>query len=122
MSDAAMPVDGPFRIYVEAIPAGAVLDVEAFVEHVVHDVVELLLGDTYGERFDALIDAQPVDRYIVQRPGDLPFESLVAGLTAAVDTKMPVYGAQVKRLGDRLRAIAAPKAVPAQRTEGGAAA
>lgn len=117
-----MPVDGPFRIYVEAIPRGVALDVEALVRHVVQDVVELLLSEKYGDRFDGLADAQARDARLIERPGDLPAESLVADLVDEVDTKLPVYGAQARYLGEALRAHTAPKAVPGQRAEGGAAA
>jgi len=122
MSEQRMPVDGPFRLYAEAIPAGATLDVASFVESVVHDVVELLLTDEYGDRLDELAEAQPADPHEVQRPSELRFESLVADLVDATSTKIPVYGAQVLRLAEALRKIAVPKPVPTQRTEGGAAA
>ncbi|MFF1756175.1 hypothetical protein [Streptomyces sp. NPDC058266] len=115
-------VDGPFRIYVEQIPTGATLDVEAFVEHVVHDVVEALLSDEYADRLDEIAEARPTDPHEVQRPGDLRFESLVADLVALVDTKMPVYGWQVLRLANRLLMHTPSPSISQQRVEGGAAA
>ncbi|MEU0808737.1 hypothetical protein [Streptomyces sp. NPDC005970] len=110
-----MPVDGPHRIYVDPIPGGASLDVEAFVQHVVHDVIELLLTEKYGDRFDALGDMQARDPHLIELPGNLPFESLVADLIGDINTKMPVYGGQVLRLAERLRELGEPKAVPGQR-------
>ncbi|EPH40894.1 hypothetical protein ABT390_36795 [Streptomyces aurantiacus] len=116
------PVDGPFRVYVEPIPTGVTLDVEAFVQHVVYDIVELLLGDKYGDRFDGLVDVRSRDPHLIERPGDLPFECLVADLVADVGTKMPVYRPQVLRLAEQMLVRAAPQAIPGQRAEGGAAA
>lgn len=124
MSAAQRPVSGPFPIDVESIPAGVTLDVEKFVLTTVVDVLDKLLGDEFGERFDEVRDASPSDPHAVQRPADLLFESLAADLTAEVGTKMPVYGAQVLRLAERLRLLAQPRPVPAQRegSQGGAAA
>ncbi|WP_125262352.1 hypothetical protein [Streptomyces alboflavus] len=116
------PVEGPFHIYADPIPTGVTLDVEALVQHVVHDIVELLLGDKYGDRFDGLIDVRSRDPHLIERPGDLPFECLVADLAADVGTKMPVYGPQVLRLAEQMLVRAAPQAIPEQRAEGGAAA
>jgi hypothetical protein len=115
------PVDGPFRITVEPIPAGVTLDVEAFVQHVVHDVVAKLLTDQYGDRLDELQDVAARDPYVIERAGDLRFESLVADLVAEVSTRMPVYGLQALRLAGRIEQLAAP-AIAALQAEGGAAA
>jgi hypothetical protein len=124
MTNPNTPVDGPFRITVEPLPTGVTLDVEAFVQHVVHSVIDMLLkDDTYAERLDALYEAQARDPHAVERPGDLPFESLVADLVAAVDTRMPVYGWQVLRLANQLLSMVPTRpAVSKRRPEGGAAA
>lgn len=102
------PVDGPYRITVEPLPTGVTLDVEPFVQRVVADVVEALLRDEFADRFDALHEQQPRDPHAVERPADLPFESLVADLVAAVSTRMPVYGLQALRLAGRIERLAAP--------------
>lgn len=102
MADSRKPVDGPFRIYVDPIPSGVTLDVETFVAVVVQGVVEALLTDKYADRFDGLVDMQSRDPHLIERPGDLPFESLVADLVDDVDTKVPVYGRQVERLAERM--------------------
>ncbi|MGA5489607.1 hypothetical protein ACPCK1_17845 [Streptomyces pseudogriseolus] len=102
------PVDGPYRISVESIPSGVTLDVEAFVHGVVTDVVEALLTDKYADRFDALYDLQPRDPHVIERPGDLPFETLVADVVADVRTKLPVYGLQALRLAGRIEQLATP--------------
>ncbi|MGW0012569.1 hypothetical protein ACWDVX_22840 [Streptomyces tendae] len=101
------PVTGPFRITVESIPTGVTLDVGAFVERVVHDVVAALLNDdAYADRFAALQDLQPQDPHMPER--SLPFEELVADLVAVAGTKVPVYGLQALRLAGRVERCAAP--------------
>ncbi|MEU9065868.1 hypothetical protein AB0D60_03090 [Streptomyces sp. NPDC048306] len=108
MTNPNPPVTGPFRISVEPIPTGVTLDVGSFVEHVVHDVVEALLRDSsLGERFDALLDAQPQqDPHRPER--QLPFEELVADLVAVAGTRVPVYGLQALRLAGWIERCAAP--------------
>lgn len=122
MSEKSMPVDGPFRIYVESIPTGVTLDVESFVERVVYGVVEALQSEEYADRFAELEDLAPVDPHAVQRPADLAVESLVADLVAVVGTKVPVYGWQVLTLANQLLMRVPTRSVPSQRAEGGAAA
>ncbi|BDH04858.1 hypothetical protein [Streptomyces seoulensis] len=117
------PVDGPFRITVESIPTGVTLDVEAFVQHVVTDVVTALLTDDhFADRLGDLYEALPVDPHAVLRPGDLGFESLVADLVAVAGTKLPVYGRQGLALADRIRRLAAVAVAVGMATKGGAAA
>lgn len=125
MSD--KPVTGPFPITVGSIPTGVTLDLSRFVESVVTDVVAALLDERndYLERVDELLEARPVDPHVIQRAGDLPVEQLVHDLVKnEISTSVPVYGDQVLRLAERLRLLAQPKAVPAQRegSQGGAAA
>ncbi|CAL9594326.1 hypothetical protein SUDANB1_05291 [Streptomyces sp. enrichment culture] len=121
MTSPNTPVDGPYRITVEPIPTGVTLDVEPFVQRVVADVVEALLTDKYADRLDALHEQQPRDPHVVERPSDLPFESLVADLVAEASTRMPVYGLQALRLAGRIEQLAAP-AIAALQAEGSAAA
>ncbi|MFC8873183.1 hypothetical protein [Streptomyces ardesiacus] len=114
---------GPFRITVEPIPTGVTLDVGAFVEHVVHDVVAALLNDdTYADRFAELQDSQARDPHMIERAGDLRFETLVADLVAIVSTKLPVYGLQALALAGHVEQLAAPVVAALQAAEGGAAA
>lgn len=122
MTNLKPPVTGPFRISVEPIPTGVTLDVGSFVEHVVHDVVGKLLRDSsLGDRFDALLDAQPQqDPHRPER--SLPFEELVADLVAEVSTRMPVYGVQALALAGCIEQLAAPVVAGLQAVEGGAAA
>lgn len=102
------PVDGPFAITVAPIPTGVTLDVEPFVKRVVADVVEALLTDRFADRLAELHEPQPRDPHVIERPSDLPFESLVADLVAEVSTRMPVYGLQALRLAGRIEQLAAP--------------
>lgn len=121
MTDQTPPVDGPFRITVEPIPAGVTLDVEPFVQRVVAGVVEALLTDRYADRLEDLHEPRPRDPHVVERPGDLRFESLVADLVAESSTRMPVYGLQALRLAGRIEQLATP-AISALQAEGSAAA
>lgn len=122
MTQSHTPVDGPFRITVEPIPAGVTLDVEPFVEKVVAEVIEKLLTDRYADRLDALHEPQPRDPHAIERPGDLRTESLVADLVAEVSTRIPVYDVQALRLAGRIDTLAT-RAIPAlQAVEGSAAA
>ncbi|MEV6105746.1 hypothetical protein AB0M28_13665 [Streptomyces sp. NPDC051940] len=90
-------VTGPHPIYVRPIPAGAVLDVEAYATALV-----LYLA---REEVDAL--AEIADAYDANRPhdGHRPEAFLVEQLVARISTDLPVYGGQVLQLAERLRQI-----------------
>jgi len=123
MTDPNVPVDGPFRITVEPLPAGVALDVEPFVQHVVQTVVETLLrDDTYADRLGELYEALPTDPHLVHLPSDLPVEQFVADLVAVTGTRMPVYGVQALRLAGRIEQVALPAVAGLRPAEGGAAA
>jgi hypothetical protein len=124
MTNPNTPIDGPFRITIEPLPTGVTLDVEPFVQHVVHGVVEALLTDeSFADRLGELYEQSPCDPHAVQRPQDLPVESLVADLVAVAGTKLPVYGWQVLRLANQLLSMVPTRpAVSKRRPEGGAAA
>ncbi|WP_037837931.1 hypothetical protein [Streptomyces sp. NRRL S-337] len=112
MSADRTPVTGPFRITVEAIPTGVTLDVSSFVESLILDLVT-----EQAEALGEILDEQAEDRpYDGHRPESLLVEELVAELS----TKIHVYGGQCLALADRIRAVAAPKAVPSQREAGDA--
>jgi hypothetical protein len=112
------------EIGVDPIPAGVALDVEPLVARVVQGVVELLLTDTYGDRFDGLVDMQSRDPHLIERPGDLPVESLVADLVAEVDTKVRVDAWRGMQLAARITsaAVNALRAPVGDEDEGRAAA
>jgi hypothetical protein len=102
MTNPNPPVAGTFRIGVEPTSTGAALAVGAFVAHVVQGVVEALLTEQYGDRFDGLVDMQSRDPHLIERPGDLPVESLVADLVAEVGTRLPVDAWQCMQLAARI--------------------
>ncbi|MFI5525034.1 hypothetical protein [Streptomyces platensis] len=115
MSADRTPVTGPFRISVEAIPAGVTLDLSQFVEALVLDVVTEH-ADALAEILDAQAEPRPYDGHRAEA-------LLVERLVSELSTRLPVYGGQCLALADRIRAVAAPKALPVQRAaEGGAAA
>ena len=124
MTNTITPVAGAFRVGVEPTPTGAALNVEAFVAHVVQGVVEALLTEQYGDRVDGLVDMQSRDPHLIERPGDLPVESLVADLVAEVGTRLPVDAWQCLQLAARITSagVAALRAPVAAEDEGRAAA
>ncbi|WP_199930884.1 hypothetical protein [Streptomyces sp. CB02923] len=98
MADSRTPVDGPFRISVERIPAGVTLDLRPFVEAV---LVELVTehADTVADILDEQADARPYDGHRAE-------SLLVERLLAEVSTRLPVYGRQCSALADSIRAAA----------------
>ncbi|MCX4827131.1 hypothetical protein OG746_26945 [Streptomyces sp. NBC_01016] len=120
MSNDRMPVDGPYRIYVDATPTGATLDVTAFVRAVVLNLASA--ADEDGESLlDDLVEIAELERSAgAQGPDshaaherDERVERLLQEV--AGDAKLPVYGGQVARLAGSLARIAAPRPVPGQR-------
>lgn len=106
----AAVIDGPNRVYVKAIPAGATLDHTSFVHSLLVSVAtdpELL--DLFTDVIDSLNDPDDVhDPHAVE---SLRLEELVERL----DPRVFVYGRQVARLADSLHTIARPKGLPGQR-------
>ncbi|MGW1840589.1 hypothetical protein [Streptomyces sp. NPDC002067] len=110
---------GPHRITVEPLPTGVTLDVEDFVRAVIADVVETLTDD---DGYDALTEIRDTPAPHPTEPERLLTEELVQRLVDASATRIPVYGAQVAALAERLRLLTLPRPVPGQRSEGSAAA
>ncbi|MEU4205623.1 hypothetical protein AB0F64_37625 [Streptomyces sp. NPDC026294] len=98
MAETATPVDGPFRVSVERIPAGVTLDLRPFVEAV---LVELVT-----EHADALADILAEQAEPRPYDGHRPESLLVERLLAEVSTRLPVYGRQCVALADSIRAAA----------------
>lgn len=112
------PINGPTRIYVEATPTGAQLDMSALTEQVVGDVINALLDPQCTELWDRLHDLADTDRTPAE--GRLPYEELVAELVARSSSRVPLYGSAALELTRRLRAAVAPRPVPSQREAGAA--
>ncbi|MBT2505116.1 hypothetical protein J7I98_04235 [Streptomyces sp. ISL-98] len=115
-----MPVDGPYRIYVDALPTGATIDVSHYLATVLLNLAHAAEEDGEG-LLSELVDIAELARSAAHQGRDSHAahqrDVQVAELLAEVadDGRIPVYGAQVMRLADRLRSIAAPKAAPTQR-------
>ena len=112
MSADQTPVTGPIPVYVRTIPTGVVLDLAALRDLIVADVIEALLDpqDTgLWDRLHELADEQtPVE-------GRLLTEYLITDLGERCSSRIPLYGPAALELTRKLRAAAAPRAVPAQR-------
>lgn len=121
-----MPVDGPYRIYVDALPTGATLDVSHYLTSVLLNLAAAAEEDGEGLLAELVHIAQCARQAAVQGIDSHAAherDERVADLLAEVadDGRVPVYGAQVLRLADRLLSIGALKSVPGPR-QGGAAA
>ncbi|MFD5031661.1 hypothetical protein ACFWM0_14785 [Streptomyces sp. NPDC058405] len=117
------PVNGPFRIHVDPTPTGAALDISHYLTALVLTLAQAADEDGPGVLAE-LVNIAELDRSARHQGIDSPatherdacVEEFLKGLSAG---ELPVYGAQVMRLADRLREIAAPKAVssrPERRT------
>lgn len=114
------PVDGPFPIRVNATPSGCELDMTAFlISAVFTELISAADEDPEG-LVDELADMAELLRSAVHQGRDSharhEFDTRMQNLVAefANDGLVPVYGAQVGRLRDRLDQIAAPRPVPSQ--------
>lgn len=110
-------VTGPNRIYVRQLPTGVLLDVE-------HHLTRVLATLADDEELLALLLEMADDRaHAKAHDGHEPEKLLMEQLVDALGYELPVYGAEVEALANRLL-HAAPKRpafIPRQR-EGGAAA
>ncbi len=122
-----MPVSGPHRIYVDATPSGAGLDVSHWLHSVLVSVAEKVAEDPQGV-VDELVEiaelsasaaAQGSDSHAAHER-DVRVQDLMEQVAGA--GVLPVYGTQVAALAERLRTLVTPRPVPGQRAEGGAAA
>ena len=120
MADDRTPVDGPFRIHVEAIPAGATLDMSHYLTSVLLNLASAAEEDGEGLLAELVHIAECARQAAHQgsdshaaHERDEQVERLLAEV--ADEGRVPVYGGQVLRLAERLRAIGTPKALPGQR-------
>ena len=109
-------ITGPYRIYIRRTPAGAMLD----VEHYLIAMIETIADNP--DLMDLLAEIEE-DRKNARRhrhDGWTPEELLVEKLTTALGYELPLNGAAVARLADRLHAVAPVVSLPAQREAGAA--
>ncbi|MFB6955532.1 hypothetical protein ACFCYB_00495 [Streptomyces sp. NPDC056309] len=124
--EATVPVDGPFPVRVRATPAGAELDVSAFLFQAVFAEVISQADDDPTGFVDELRDMADLLRAAVHGGPDSSarheFDERMRLMLKqyADDGVIPVYGAAVGRLAERLSQIAAPRPVPGQREAGAA--
>lgn len=120
MADARARIDGPTPIYIRPIPGGARLELDGLRTQIVEDVLAALLDPADTGLWDRLHEVAELTPETPLPEGHLPYEELVAALAERCSYRVPLYGANVLRLAERLRAIDAPKPVAAQRRDGAA--
>ncbi|MBE4735772.1 hypothetical protein [Streptomyces caniscabiei] len=113
-------ITGPYRVYVRRIPTGVTLDVSDYLVAMIETIAD------NPDLMDLLSEIEEDRRtaHAHKHDGWEPEALLVEQLCAALGFELPVYGAGVASLADRLRALAPAASVapvPAQRTHGGAA-
>lgn len=121
-----MPVDGPFRIYVDPLPTGATLDLSHYLTAVLLNLAAAAEEDGEGLLSELVHIAECARQAANQGPDSHAAherDERVADLLTEVadDGKVPVYGVQVLRLADRLMSLRALKSLPAPRRGGEAA-
>lgn len=120
-----MPVDGPYRIYVNPTPTGAGVDVSHYLTAVLLNLAAAAEEDPEGV-LEELLDLAAMARSAsvqgrdshAAHERDQRVEALLKEV--ADDGVIPVYGPQLARFGARLSEIAAPRRVPGQREAGAA--
>lgn len=124
MSD-RMPVDGPYRIYVDPAPTGVAIDVSHYLTSVLLNLAAAAEEDGAGLLADLTHLAELARSAVgtgrdshATHERDERAQDLLAEV--ADDGRIPVYGAAVTRMRDRLTQIAAPRPVPGQRQAGAA--
>lgn len=98
MSANREPVPG--RYYAESTPGWVTLDVAALVDNNVHDLLDLLAGDEFFERFMA-VAAPLVTEDSDGTPDRLEFEQLKDDLVERLATRVRMTGQQARRIGAR---------------------
>ncbi len=115
MNDRTLPVTGPHRIYVAAAPAGATLDISAYLTTVIRTLID--------EERGALADIEAADdaaAFELSHGNDDSHsgherDALIEDLIERLSPLLPVYGSEVGALAAALAAIARPKSLPTQR-------
>lgn len=119
-------VDGPFPIRVNATINGAELDLTAFLMKAVFAELITAADEDPEGLVDELRDMADLLRSAVHQGRDSharhEFDTRMQALVKefANDGMVPIHGAQVARMRDRLDQIAQPRPVPAQHEAGAA--
>lgn len=114
-----MPVDGPYRILVDATQSGAGVDVSHYLSAVLLSLAAAAEEDPEG-LLTQLVDLAAVARSATHQGNDSHAaherDRRVQQLLEEVadDGVIPVYGAQVGAFAARLHEIATPRPVPEQ--------
>lgn len=124
MSDDRTPLDGPFRIHVDATPGGARLDVSHYLSTVLLAIAAAAEEDPTG-LLGELTELAGLARQAAHQGPDSHAaherDALVEELLAEVgEGHLPVYGEQVRRLAHSLLMTVRPRPVPHQREAGAA--
>lgn len=125
MTTSRMPVDGPYRVLVDATPSGAGVDVSHYLTSVLLNLAAAAEEDPEGV-LEELLDLAAMARSASHQGKDSHAaherdERVQKLLTeVADDGVIPVYGGQVAAFAARLSQIAAPRPVPSQRQAGAA--
>jgi hypothetical protein len=125
VADDRTPVDGPFRIHVDATPGGARLDVSHYLSTVILALAHAADEDGEG-LLEELVHLNGLARQAAhQGPDshaaherDARVEELL--VEVAGEGHLPVYGEQVRRLAHALLMTARPRPVPHPREAGAA--
>jgi hypothetical protein len=107
-------ITGPYRVYVRRTSGGAMLDVEHYLTAML-----TTLADN-PDLLDLLMEVAEDRGQAREHDGWEPEALLVEKLTTALGYELPLNGAAVGRLADRLRAVAPVVGIPQQREAGAA--
>ncbi|MFF9197297.1 hypothetical protein ACF09L_19025 [Streptomyces sp. NPDC014779] len=106
------PATGPIPIYVRSIPAGTVLDLEAFTRLVVGDVLDALLDGQSTDLWDLLHEV--ADEKTTRVHAKFDREQLEQELTERASSRVPLYGTRAVELADQLMRAGRLRGVPGQ--------
>lgn len=119
-------ISGPFPIRVNPTPSGCELDVSSFLVAAVFTELITKADDDPEGLVDELKDMAELLRSALHQGKDSharhEFDARMQALVTefANDGAIPLYGAAVGRMRDKLAQIAAPRPVPGQREAGAA--
>jgi len=124
--DEAIPVDGPFPVRVAATTSGADLDVSSFLfKAVFAELIAKADDDPEAVAVELSEMADLLRSAVAQGPNSHARHEFDEAMQRMIkeyanDGLIPLYGAAVGRMAERLSEIATPRPVPAQREAGAA--